>query len=235
MPGRITGIAGVRDSGLETLELALTGFLKPSEGTIRLGGRDIGGAGVRAFREAGGAYLNADRTGSAAALRLSIRDSLVIHAAGRSCRGLAGKFGLMDRRFLDAWAGGIAAAAGVSAALGRRGDSLSGGMIQRLVLAREFAEEAPLLVLAEPGWGLDQPGREGLYRRLRDYADQGRGVLLFSTDVDELIRVCDEILVLRNGEFSAALALDSAGLPDGNLKERISRAMAGIGREAADG
>jgi simple sugar transport system ATP-binding protein len=225
-PGKILGIAGVRDSGLETLELALTGFLPPRAGRITLKGQDISGGGVRGFRRAGGAYLNADRTGSAAAPGLSIRDSLIIHAIDRAGRGLPG---FLDRRFLDAWALGIMEKAGVRVSLRRRGDSLSGGMLQRLVLAREFAEEAPLLVLAEPGWGLDRQGREALHRRLRDYAGLGRGVLLFSTDVDELLSVCDEILVLRNGSFAASVPGGPGGAGMAGLREQIGRAMAGIG------
>jgi simple sugar transport system ATP-binding protein len=209
LPGKITGIAGVRDSGLETLELALTGFLRPSAGVILLQGLNICG-GVKAFRKAGGAYLNADRTGSAVALGLPIRDSLIIHAAGRSP--------LMHRRILDAHARALVEKAGLDISLQRRAGSLSGGMIQRLALAREFAEDARLLVLAEPGRGLDRPRREELYQTLRNYAGQNKAALLFSTDLDELTEVCDEIYVLRNGVFSAQGIIN---------KEQIRRVMAG--------
>ena len=115
--------------------------------------------------------------------------------------------------------------------------SLSGGMQQRIILAREVAEDAAVLVLAEPGWGLDRPGRERLNRELRSLcaadfpgqAEKGKGALLFSTDLEELLALSDEILVLRNGEFSDHIVLG----PDSNpgaaseLKERISRAMIG--------
>jgi simple sugar transport system ATP-binding protein len=236
-PGRILGIAGVRDSGLETLELALTGFLAPERGRILLQGRDIGGRGVRAFREAGGAYLNTDRAGGAAALELPIRDSLIIHAARRAPGGIRGGFGLMDQSGLDSWCRGLLEQAGLSLSLRRRGDSLSGGMLQRLALAREFAEEAPFLVLAEPGWGLDRPGREALYQRLREYVRPGRGVLLFSTDVEELTGAADEILVLRNGVFAGpALAAPPVGGDSaGGFRELLGRLMAGAPREAACG
>ncbi|MDR3343720.1 MAG: ATP-binding cassette domain-containing protein [Treponema sp.] len=231
LPGAIMGIAGVRDSGLETLELTITGFLRPSAGSITLKGRDLTGKGTGTFREAGGAYLSADRTGNALAVSLPLRDSIIIHLHRYSRNGLLGKLGIMDRRFLGSRIASIMDKAQVSRSPQARGDSFSGGMLQRIILAREFAENASLLVLAEPGWGLDRVGRDRLAGQLRNYVTAGRSVLLFSTDVDELLSVSDEILVLRNGAFSTRIPLDSpasrsaAAIKD--YKERIGQAMVG--------
>jgi simple sugar transport system ATP-binding protein len=260
-PGMILGIAGVRDSGPETLELAITGFLRPSAGRVVVNTRDITGGGPRAFRRAGAAYLSADRTGRALAAGLPLRDSIIIHAHRRSLRGLRGKFGLMDKRFLDAWIAGIMEAAQVRGNPAARAESFSGGTLQRIILAREFAEEASLLVLAEPGWGLDRSSRDRLIEELKNRARAGMAVLVFSTDVDELLSVSDEILVLRNGVVSAHVskpALSPEAVPSrtaltgtaeaapsgaaltgavsiGDMKERISRAMVGIAGEADHG
>ncbi|MDR2483043.1 MAG: ATP-binding cassette domain-containing protein [Treponema sp.] len=225
--GAILGIAGVRDSGLETLELTITGLLRPAAGRILLQGRDITGKGIRAFREAGGGYLGADRLGSALAPALPIRDSLIIHAHRRARRGVLGRFGIMDRRFLDEWTAGIMDRAGVRVSPQDRAGFFSGGMLQRLILAREFAEDASLLVMAEPGWGLDGPGRVRLHETLREYAASGGAVLLFSTDMDELLALADEIAALRNGVLSR---LERPPARDGALlRERIGRAMVGTG------
>jgi simple sugar transport system ATP-binding protein len=228
-PGKIVGIAGVRDSGLETLELGITGFLAPAAGRILLGGRDIGGKGPRAFRDAGGAYISADRTGTALAPELRLRDNIIIHLHRRSRRGFWGALGIMDRRFIKGEIRTIMAAAGVTGNPRGLADSLSGGIQQRIILAREFAEDAAILVLAEPGLGLDRSSRERLNAQLRAQAAQGKGALLFSTDLDELLALSDEILALRNGEFSDRIVLN----PNNNaaeireLKERIGRAMIG--------
>ncbi|GAB6392898.1 MAG: D-xylose ABC transporter xylG, ATP-binding protein [Treponematales bacterium] len=223
--GGITGVAGVRDGGLETLELAIAGLLPCREGTVAVGGRDITGGGVRAFREAGGAWLGADR-GSSLAGGLPLRESLIVHAFRRSRRGLPGKFGVMDGRFLADWTGAILRRAGVA---GRPAASpvsaFSGGTLQRILLAREFAEDARLLVLAEPGWGLDSGSRGNLAAALREHAAQGGGALIFSTDTGELLSVCGDILVLRNGAFSARFP--AAGEDSASLKAAIDRAMAG--------
>jgi simple sugar transport system ATP-binding protein len=235
-PGTILGIAGVRDSGPETLELAVTGFLRPSAGRIILLGRDITGRGPRAFREAGAAYLSADKTGRAFAAELPLRDSIIIHAHRRSPRGLWKKLGLMDRRFLDSRIAGVMQAAQVRGSPAARADSFSGGMLQRVILAREFAEEASLLVLAEPGWGLDRSGRDRFFRELKARTRTGMAALVFSSDVDELVSVSDEILVLRNGVVAASVSrpASSPGAA-GDLKERISRAMVGIAGDVSAG
>jgi simple sugar transport system ATP-binding protein len=230
-PGKIVGIAGVRDSGLETLELGITGFLPPAAGRIILGGRDISGQGPRAFRDAGGAYISADRTGTALAPEMRLRDNIIIHLHRRSRRGLLGALGIMDRRFIGGSIRDIMAAAGVMGNPRGMADSLSGGMQQRIILAREFTEDAAVLVLAEPGWGLDRSGRERLNAQLRAQAAQGKGkgALLFSTDLDELLALSDEILALHNGEISdrIVLSLNSNSADPRELKERIGRAMIG--------
>ncbi|MDR2111082.1 MAG: ATP-binding cassette domain-containing protein, partial [Spirochaetaceae bacterium] len=219
------------DSGLETLELALTGFLRPSGGRVVLSGRDLTGKDPRAFREAGMAYLSA---GGAVAPRLPMGESIILHAHRRSRKGFWGRLGIMDRRFLDSWIVRIMNASGVSFSPKAWGSSFSGGMIQRVALARELAENTPFLVLSEPGWGLDRKSREGLARILRAAAQAGRGILIFSTDIDELVVLSDEILVLRNGMVSALVSLETlkGSSPQETailaVKESIGGAMVGI-------
>ncbi len=217
-PGRIMGIAGVRDSGLETLELAVTGLVGCRTGSIEVAGKRTEGQGARGFRKAGGAYLCADRLGTALARRLPLRDSLVVHVHRRYPV-------MLDRRALNAWALRLMAEARVNASPLRSAESFSGGMLQRALLAREFAEKSALLVLAEPGSGLDTLGKRELADQLRRYVRSGGAVLLFSTDVDELLSLCDDVCVLRDGSVAARYAL--GGAPREALREAIGSAMIG--------
>jgi simple sugar transport system ATP-binding protein len=216
--GTILAVAGVRDSGLRTFEYAVTGQLKAKSGTVVLSGTPITGAGIRSFRQAGGTYLSAD--GSSAAPALPLRDTLLIHIHRQAQRGLLGKFGIMDGVFLNGKITAMMNEAAVMHNLLSRTDSCSGGMIQRLVLARELVEKSRLLVLSEPGRGLDRPSREQLYRRLRAYVEQEHkpSVLIFSTDLDELASIADEIVVLHNGTITDRLK-------DGTDRQRIIAAM----------
>jgi simple sugar transport system ATP-binding protein len=232
-PGKILGIAGVRDSGLETLELAITGFLPPAGGAVFLGGRNITGKGPLAFREARGGYICADRTGAGMAPGLRLRDNSIIHSHRRSCRGLPGQLGIMDMQFLRSWINRILRVCRIDRRPSARADSLSGGMLQRVMLVREFMEDTDVLVLAEPGWGLDRSAREQLNRALRENKAAGKSALVFSTDMDELLSIADEIFVLRNGIFSDRLSLEPLWtLTKAAVKERIGRAMVGAAGEA---
>ena len=201
MAGEILGITGVRDGGLETLEHAVTGsrYTGKFDGTITLNGYDITGKGVRAFRDAGGAYLGADRLGNNLAPGLPLKESLMIHAYRKGRRGI-----FLDMAYLNFWCRNIMNKAGIARSVSDRTISFSGGMLQRILLAREFAENALLIVLAEPGSGLDKAKRSVLEDELRGLADAGAAVLLFSTDLDELTSLADEILELKNGVLVAA-------------------------------
>jgi simple sugar transport system ATP-binding protein len=144
----------------------------------------------------------------------------------------------MDRNLLNSRVRDIMAAAGVAGNPRGLAGSLSGGMQQRIILAREFAEDAGVLVLAEPGWGLDRAGRERLRAELRAQVrggpgSAGKGALLFSTDLDELLSLSDEILVLRNGEFVDHIPMGSNPSPKASrkIKEWIGRAMIGGSHE----
>jgi len=214
MPGKILGIAGVRDGGLETLELAVTGILDQAdsfngnnpdksrnEGTITLNSRDITGKGVRAFRNSGGAYLGADRLGSNLAAELPMYESLIIHVYRRARRFFRV---FLDTAYLNSHCKKIMSMAGIDRAVSGRPSSFSGGMLQRILLAREFAEEATLLVLAEAGSSLDQQNRAALGEELKAHAGRGAAALLFSTDCDELLSLADEVMILKDGTLIAA-------------------------------
>jgi simple sugar transport system ATP-binding protein len=250
----ITGIAGVRDSGLETLELALAGLLPVKSGDIilnntRLSSKKRGDAPVM-FRNAGMAYLNADRTNTCLAMRLSMWDNLVVHAHRRQPK----RSFFLDAPFLDSWAQRIMAKAGCSRSMREAASSFSGGQLQKLLLERELAEldaltetaltpalsnaatnemaepleeRRSLLILSEPGWGLDAQARKLLAEKARSVARSHAGhnaILLFSTDIDELLDISDEILVLNNGVFSAKILLeDRSSLHE--YRTRIAQAM----------
>jgi simple sugar transport system ATP-binding protein len=230
--GKILGVTGVRDSGLETLELAIPGLLRHSGkfgGTVTLNRKDISGKSIRAFRNAGGSYLGADKLGSNLAPELPLRESLIIHAFRRARKHSF----FLDTDSLDEWSRNIMKRAGIDRPFSDRADSFSGGMIQRILLAREFAEETSLILLAEAASGLDQVKRAGLETELKELARSGVSVLLFSTDADELISVADEIMVLRNGIFTARFILSTLSAAD--AKKMINAAMTETATEKADG
>jgi simple sugar transport system ATP-binding protein len=228
--GGIVGIGGVRDSGLETLEMALTGYL-PLSGTIVVNGTELNGRfrglgkNIRPFRNAGGSYLGTRAEGREES-GLSIRDILVVHAHRRFQ-----KHGFLDTRKLAAWSKRVIRGAGVAGPDAVLASAFSGGQLQRILVMRELAEKSPLLVLAEPGRGLDQKSKNKLAIILRERAAAGAGILIFSTDSEELLSVCDTVTVLRNGLFSDTVIVRQAELGDPAefraLLGRVQKAMVG--------
>jgi simple sugar transport system ATP-binding protein len=232
--GGIAGIGGVRDSGLETLEMAVTGYL-PLSGTIRVNGTELDGRfrglgkNIRPFRNAGGSYLGTHAEGREET-GLSIRDILVIHAHRRFRR-----HGFLKSRRLAAWSKRIIRGAGVAGPDTVLASAFSGGQFQRILFMRELAEKSPLLVLAEPGRGLDQKSKNKLALILRERAAAGAGILIFSADSEELLSVCDTVTVLRNGLFSDTVTVRQAEPGEAGPAEfrallgRIQKAMVGEG------
>jgi len=227
LPGEVYGIAGVRDSGLETLELTVTGFITPLKGHITLNRIALEGRGPLAFRNAGAAYVSADRLGKALALKLPIIDSLMVHSHRRLVKNRRLWPRFLDLKSIRAWAGDLMRMSGIKGNLDSPAEAFSGGQLQRLILAREFAEDAPLLVLAEPGWGLDAYGRALLQERLSGYLKRGGTVLLFSTDVDELLRLSSRIMVLRAGQNVLELTVPKDTMQRRLVKSQLSAAMVG--------
>jgi len=228
-PGMIHGIAGVRDSGPETLELAIAGMIPPVSGEIEVLGKRISGNNPKSFRQAGGAWVPADRTGVALALRLPLQDNMVVHAVGRALRN---SIRIMSKTNLRRITRGILSDARVTGDPRQLASGFSGGTLQRAVLARELAENAAFLLLSEPGWGLDLENKAILHHTIAANAARGTSILLISTDLDELISLSDTISVMRNGNIVATFQV-----PDPDtihppmeipaLREAIGAAMTG--------
>jgi simple sugar transport system ATP-binding protein len=230
----------VKESGVETLALSIAGFVRPSGGKVVIKGREV--QSPRGFREAGGVYLTGgepagggpgtsgvDLVPSPCARSLPLHDNLVIHAHRRFPHPvrLLARLGFLDRRGLGAYSQALLKDAGL-----RNGkalaSTLSGGMLQRLLVTRELAEDAPFIMMSEPGWGLDASRRRALLAMFEREAGRGKAVLLFFSDLSDLLDVSDSVIVLHDG----AVALDTACRENGTgadgLRALISGAMGGV-------
>jgi simple sugar transport system ATP-binding protein len=187
-PGRITGLVGIKDQGLEIIEDLLAGLLQPDSGSIRFGERPLGELQRHEW-----AYIPGKRFVRGIATSLSIADNLT----SRRRRWLF-PAGFRSASRLQRWQ------AESSFDIGRSWKqlitTLSGGMIQRLIFERELANPQPSLVIcAEPWWGLDRHFQDVLLDRLRGLAASGCPVVVLSSDLDEAMAACDRLLVIRHG------------------------------------
>jgi ribose transport system ATP-binding protein len=203
-PGEIVGIGGLDGQGQRELLLALSGVLRDTAGTVTVGGRAGVPDGPRGClsAERAVALIPEERKTEGLFLGLSVDANLSFVALPRlACAGLidrAAEAGLVaslkERLQIKAPAGDDAVA------------TLSGGNQQKVVLAKWLATKPRLLLLMDPTRGIDVGTKQEIYRLFRALADEGVAILFHSTDYDELIGLCDRVLVMYGGRIVAALS-----------------------------
>ncbi|OLP56469.1 heme ABC transporter ATP-binding protein [Rhizobium rhizosphaerae] len=223
--GEIVGIAGVAGNGQTELIEALTGLRRPDGGRVTLSGRDVTEADVEAHRAAGLAYVPEDRAVTGTARAASAADNLLMgyqrkapfteglrlnaKAVAEHARRLIGRFGvkIADETVLVG--------------------TLSGGNLQKVVIARELTHQAPLLIAEQPTRGVDVGAIEFIHAELVAERDRGRAILLVSAELSEILALSDRILVMYEGRILADLP---AGAAD---EDRLGLLMAGRTGQAA--
>ena len=217
--GEIVGVAGVEGNGQSELAAALSGMATVGEGRFFIGGTDMTGAAPKALTAAGVGVVPEDRHAVACITAMSLAENLMLNRLD----GLR-RFGLLDRSALRRGALELmqrfdVRAAGPDIAF----SSLSGGNQQKAVLGRELTTaNLVFLLAAQPTRGLDIGAVEAVYGQIRAACQRGVGVLLISSELDELLSVADRIVVLYRGRVMGHCAAAEPG-----ARERIGTMMAG--------
>jgi general nucleoside transport system ATP-binding protein len=221
--GEIVGIAGVDDNGQGELVETLAGLRRAEAGTISVDGRDVTAADVRGKLDAGIGHIAEDRHRRGLVLDFNLAENLCLRDYNRapiSNRGFISPKKMNERAapLLEEYdvRGGSCDALALS---------LSGGNQQKVVIAREIAEEPKLLIAAQPTRGLDVGAIEFVHRRLIEQRDAGRGVLLVSLELEEIRSLSDRVLVMYNGRIVKELPPEAS-------EEEFGVAMLGGRREA---
>lgn len=199
----ILGIAGVEGNGQTELVEVLTGLRNATRGEATVDGEPILNRGPRHVREAHVAHIPEDRLTNGVASTVSIADNLIIDSYYRSPfrRGLD-----LNPQKIREHGRELIAEFGIHAkdettAVG----SLSGGNMQKVIVAREFSSEPHLLIAAQPTRGVDIGAIEFIHQQLVDKRTEGLAILLVSADLQEVMKLSDRIMVMYNGEIVAFL------------------------------
>jgi ABC-type uncharacterized transport system ATPase subunit len=195
--GEIVAIAGVAGNGQRELAETIAGMRAPTSGTIRVAGRTLPGGDPREAIGAGIAYVPEDRLGTGVAPGLSIANNVVLKSYRRPPAS-RGPF-LLTRKIRDLAQHMIERYDVRTSGPDIPAWQLSGGNLQKIVLAREFSGQPIVLVAASPTRGLDVAGIETVHAYLRDAAAHGVGVLLISEDLDEILTLADRVIVMYEG------------------------------------
>jgi len=228
--GSVLGVAGVAGSGQDEFIATLTGLRPAVSGRIAFQGKhsvviEPGPAqsrSVRALRGAGMAYVPSDR-GSVATL--ATRPLWVSAIAGRQRNPRFDWHGFVRKRKAREFAREIIRDGQVKAhSVESLPSSLSGGNLQKFIVARELADNPQLLVVEEPTRGIDVGSAIGIRQRFRDLASSGCAVVVISSDLDELMEVADQIVVFFDGAIVAEMDRNDATV------ESVGAAMTGLAR-----
>ena len=221
-PGEVVGIAGVDGNGQKHLAEILAGQRAPLSGRILIDGEDAAAEGVGARRKRGLSYITDERLGEGSVASMSVATNLVMKEIGRPPFWQGGVT-LWDRIHESARsqvARHDIRTPSERTPLGR----LSGGNIQKVLLARELGEEARIAVFNKPTYGLDLQNTTLARQRIRESAARGMASLVISTELDELFEVADRIAVLFQGRLVGTV--ENAGDIEGPIGRMMTGAAA---------
>ena len=222
----VVGVAGVAGNGQRELQEAIAGLRPLTAGTIIVSDTDCTSGGPKDRMAAGLAYVPEDRLGVGLAPGLQLEHNIALKnfdRAPHSRRGLLSWSSIEDtaRRLVEAF----------DVRGNRRGmrvSLMSGGNLQKAILARELDEVHDVLLAAAPTRGLDMAAAEAVRAHIVDERETDRGVLVFSEDLDEVIRMSDVVLVMFKGRIVGRFTRDEIDI------DRIGLLMTGSAVPDAD-
>jgi simple sugar transport system ATP-binding protein len=223
--GEILGVAGVSGNGQRELAECLAGLRKAAAGAIVIDGQDVTRASMLKRMESAVAYIPEERMRDGAIKEFSVQENLFLrdHASPQYTRGIFLKIAKMAAR-----AGELVQEFSVKTPqLETPIKNLSGGNIQKLIMARELSREPKLLIASQPTRGVDIGATEFIHQRLLEQRAAGKAILLISEDLDEIRSLSDRIAVMFEGQIIGIVERNRATV------EEIGLMMAGIPMEEA--
>ncbi|MEQ1943212.1 ABC transporter ATP-binding protein [Mesorhizobium sp. VNQ89] len=221
--GEILGIAGIDGNGQKELAEVLAGQLPCDSGSILLSGSEIGGASVGERRNSGLRYVTDDRLGEGTVGTFPVATNFLLKDIGSTPFWQWGierpqEIRLQAERHVRDF---DIRTPGTQTPVGK----LSGGNIQKVLLARELTGAAEAVIFAKPTYGLDVNNIRATRKRIREAADNGKAVVLISTDLDELLELADRIAVMDRGRLVGIVGNDD------DARDAIGRLMSTGGGE----
>lgn len=198
--GEVLGVAGVDGNGQEELVKVICGQITPDEGQILFKGQDITHAKIRARKDSGIGLIPEDRHRDGLVLQYSVADNLVLglHYQAPYAKGRA----WLDPKAIHKNAEALQKDFDIRCAnVDVPAGTLSGGNQQKIIIAREASRDPDVFVAVQPTRGLDIGAMEFVQKTLLEQRDKGKGVLLLSMELDEILSVSDRIAVIFKGRI----------------------------------
>ena len=223
--GEIVCIAGIDGNGQSELVFGISGLEPATSGTISLCGKDITDAPIRKRSLLGMSHIPEDRHKHGLVLDYTLEDNIILQRYFEP--EFTNKFGFLRRKNIRAFAEKIIADYDVRSGQGpiTISRAMSGGNQQKAIIGREIDKDPQLLIAVQPIRGLDVGAIEYIHKQIVAQRDAGKGVLLVSLELDEVMTVSDRILVMYEGEIVGELD------PKKTTVEELGLYMAGAKKE----
>jgi ABC-type sugar transport system ATPase subunit len=203
--GEIVGVAGMLGSGRSELGRLLFGAQRPSAGSISLRGQPISYRDPRDAVRSRVALIPQDRRGQGGLMEMTVAQNLTLPSIGRYFRGGRIANGVLRTRVKEL----IAEFQIKPPVASRKFSVLSGGNQQKVVVAKWLCMSPDLVIFDEPVQGVDVGARAEIYQLVSQAAGRGAGVILISSEMDQILELCSRVLVLRGGHLIADLPGDA--------------------------
>lgn len=227
--GEIVCIAGIDGNGQTEFVYGLSGLEPLKGGTITMNGKDITHVSIRERLTSGMSHIPEDRHKHGLVLDYSLEDNIILQRYFEP--QFTSKAGFLKRKEIRDYANKLIGQYDIRSGQGAitKARSMSGGNQQKAIVAREIDKNPELLIAVQPTRGLDVGAIEYIHKQLVAQRDAGKGVLLVSLELDEVMNVSDRILVMYEGEIVGEFD------PKKVTVEELGLYMAGSGRKEADG
>ncbi|AUH44167.1 sugar ABC transporter ATP-binding protein [Streptomyces sp. CMB-StM0423] len=223
-PGEVVGLGGLLGSGRTETAKAIAGALPLGAGRVTVAGTPVRTGSTPAAIRAGISLLPEDRKSEGIVPGLSVRENIALAALPRMSR-----YGLVSEARIDAVVETFVSRLRIKAASPhQKVGELSGGNQQKVLLARWLAMQPKVLLLDEPTRGIDVGAKAEVQKLVDELAEDGLGVLLISSDVEELIEGSDRVVVLRDGAVVGELTGDDV------TEDRLMEAIAAAAEPGGD-
>jgi len=218
--GEIVGLAGVSGNGQRTLAEVIAGLRPATRGEIILGGRNVTGQSPRQIMALGLSYIPEERMRDGMIREFSVAENILLREFDQPPYARSGFLnqGVIQRNSREL----VNSFNVKTPSLETPAKSLSGGNIQKIILAREISRRPHVIVAAQPTRGLDIGATEYVHARLLEQRDQGTATLLISEDLDEVLALADRILVICDGRIMGDVPRAEA------TAEKLGLLMAGV-------
>ncbi len=214
--GEILGLAGVSGNGQTELAEVLAGTRPVTQGSLKVFEQDVTGFDAQSMMAAGVGRIPEDSRANIIG-QMTVAQNMVIERLNQFSRR-----GYLDRRAIRRYAQDLIEEYQIKASPEDRMRTLSGGNLQKVVLARVLAQRPRVLMVAQPTRGLDVAATEYVHGKLLEQRSEGAAILLISEDLDEIMQLSDTIAVIYEGSIMAVMPASSA------TPEELGLLMAGV-------